>query len=126
MIDGLGVAGWGVGGIEAEATMLVQPMSMVLPSVVGFKLLGKLRDGVTAIDLVLTVTQILRKHGVVRKFVEFYGEGMSELTLADRATIANMSPEYGATMSFFPVDHLTLQYLKLIGRSDETDGPPQY
>ncbi|GMY11163.1 aconitate hydratase 1 [Fagus crenata] len=120
MIDGLGVAGWGVGGIEAEAAMLGQPMSMVLPGVVGFKLLGKLRDGVTATDLVLTVTQMLRKHGVVGKFVEFYGEGMSELSLADRATIANMSPEYGATMGFFPVDHVTLQYLKLTGRSDDT------
>ncbi|XP_030465183.2 aconitate hydratase 1 [Syzygium oleosum] len=120
MIDGLGVAGWGVGGIEAEAAMLGQPMSMVLPGVVGFKLTGKLRDGVTATDLVLTVTQMLRKHGVVGKFVEFYGEGMSELSLADRATIANMSPEYGATMGFFPVDHVTLQYLKLTGRSDET------
>ncbi|XP_042429702.1 aconitate hydratase, cytoplasmic-like [Zingiber officinale] len=120
MIDGLGVAGWGVGGIEAEAAMLGQPMSMVLPGVVGFKLTGKLRSGVTATDLVLTVTQILRKHGVVGKFVEFYGEGMSELSLADRATIANMSPEYGATMGFFPVDHVTLQYLKLTGRSDET------
>ncbi|KAB5556744.1 hypothetical protein DKX38_007653 [Salix brachista] len=120
MIDGLGVAGWGVGGIEAEAAMLGQPMSMVLPGVVGFKLSGKLRDGVTATDLVLTVTQMLRKHGVVGKFVEFYGEGMSELSLADRATIANMSPEYGATMGFFPVDHVTLQYLKLTGRSDET------
>ncbi|QHO40355.1 Aconitate hydratase [Arachis hypogaea] len=120
MIDGLGVAGWGVGGIEAEAAMLGQPMSMVLPGVVGFKLLGKLRSGVTATDLVLTVTQMLRKHGVVGKFVEFYGEGMSELPLADRATIANMSPEYGATMGFFPVDHVTLQYLKLTGRSDET------
>ncbi|XP_057953359.1 aconitate hydratase 1 [Malania oleifera] len=120
MIDGLGVAGWGVGGIEAEAAMLGQPMSMVLPGVVGFKLLGKLRDGVTATDLVLTVTQMLRKHGVVGKFVEFYGEGMSELALADRATIANMSPEYGATMGFFPVDHVALQYLKLTGRSDET------
>ncbi|KAK8606717.1 hypothetical protein V6N13_052479 [Hibiscus sabdariffa] len=120
MIDGLGVAGWGVGGIEAEAAMLGQPMSMVLPGVVGFKLLGKLRDGVTATDLVLTVTQMLRKHGVVGKFVEFYGEGMSELSLADRATIANMSPEYGATMGFFPVDHVTLQYLQLTGRSDET------
>ncbi|KAG4973466.1 hypothetical protein JHK87_030287 [Glycine soja] len=120
MIDGLGVAGWGVGGIEAEAAMLGQPMSMVLPGVVGFKLLGKLRDGVTATDLVLTVTQMLRKHGVVGKFVEFYGEGMSELSLADRATIANMSPEYGATMGFFPVDHVTLQYLRLTGRSDET------
>ncbi|CAA6666726.1 unnamed protein product [Spirodela intermedia] len=120
MIDGLGVAGWGVGGIEAEATMLGQPMSMVLPGVVGFKLSGKLKDGVTATDLVLTVTQILRKHGVVGKFVEFYGEGMKELSLADRATIANMSPEYGATMGFFPVDHVTLQYLKLTGRNDET------
>ncbi|XP_022877543.1 aconitate hydratase, cytoplasmic [Olea europaea var. sylvestris] len=120
MIDGLGVAGWGVGGIEAEATMLGQPMSMVLPGVVGFKLSGKLNEGVTATDLVLTVTQMLRKHGVVGKFVEFYGEGMSQLSLADRATIANMSPEYGATMGFFPVDHVTLQYLKLTGRSDET------
>ncbi|KAJ0715552.1 putative aconitate hydratase [Helianthus annuus] len=120
MIDGLGVAGWGVGGIEAEATMLGQPMSMVLPGVVGFKLSGKLQNGVTATDLVLTVTQMLRKHGVVGKFVEFYGEGMSELSLADRATIANMSPEYGATMGFFPVDHVTLQYLKLTGRSDDT------
>uniref|UniRef100_A0A5B6ZST3 Aconitate hydratase n=1 Tax=Davidia involucrata TaxID=16924 RepID=A0A5B6ZST3_DAVIN len=120
MIDGLGVAGWGVGGIEAEAAMLGQPMSMVLPGVVGFKLSGKLRNGVTATDLVLTVTQMLRKHGVVGKFVEFYGEGMSELSLADRATIANMSPEYGATMGFFPVDHVTLQYLKLTGRSDDT------
>ncbi|KAK1320121.1 hypothetical protein QJS10_CPA03g02325 [Acorus calamus] len=120
MIDGLGVAGWGVGGIEAEAAMLGQPMSMVLPGVVGFKLSGRLKDGVTATDLVLTVTQILRKHGVVGKFVEFYGEGMGELSLADRATIANMSPEYGATMGFFPVDHVTLQYLKLTGRSDET------
>ncbi|KAL5577754.1 hypothetical protein UlMin_019453 [Ulmus minor] len=120
MIDGLGVAGWGVGGIEAEAAMLGQPMSMVLPGVVGFKLTGKLRDGVTATDLVLTVTQMLRKQGVVGKFVEFYGEGMSELSLADRATIANMSPEYGATMGFFPVDHVTLEYLKLTGRSDET------
>ncbi|KAF2285753.1 hypothetical protein GH714_007637 [Hevea brasiliensis] len=120
MIDGLGVAGWGVGGIESEATMLGQPMSMVLPGVVGFKLSGKLRDGVTATDLVLTVTQMLRKHGVVGKFVEFYGDGMGELSVADRATIANMSPEYGATMGFFPVDHATLQYLKLTGRSEET------
>ncbi|CAN1220259.1 Aconitate hydratase, cytoplasmic [Linum perenne] len=120
MIDGLGVAGWGVGGIEAEAAMLGQPMSMVLPGVVGFKLSGKLQNGVTATDLVLTVTQMLRKHGVVGKFVEFYGDGMSKLSLADRATIANMSPEYGATMGFFPVDHVTLDYLKLTGRSDET------
>ncbi|KAL7186555.1 hypothetical protein ACSBR2_028314 [Camellia fascicularis] len=120
MIDGLGVAGWGVGGIEAEAAMLGETMSMVLPGVVGFKLSGKLRNGVTATDLVLTVTQMLRKHGVVGKFIEFYGEGMGELSLANRATIANMSPEYGATMGFFPVDHVTLQYLKLTGRSDET------
>ncbi|XP_039141389.1 aconitate hydratase, cytoplasmic isoform X1 [Dioscorea cayenensis subsp. rotundata] len=120
MIDGLGVAGWGVGGIEAEAAMLGQPMSMVLPGVVGFKLSGKMKNGVTATDLVLTVTHMLRKHGVVGKFVEFYGEGMSGLSLADRATIANMSPEYGATMGFFPVDHVTLQYLKLTGRSDDT------
>ncbi|ONL93421.1 Aconitate hydratase 1 [Zea mays] len=120
MVDGLGVAGWGVGGIEAEAAMLGQPMSMVLPGVVGFKLSGKLRNGVTATDLVLTVTQMLRKHGVVGKFVEFYGQGMSELSLADRATIANMSPEYGATMGFFPVDGKTLDYLKLTGRSDDT------
>lgn len=120
MIDGLGVAGWGVGGIEAEAAMLGQPMSMVLPGVVGFKLSGKLPNGVTATDLVLTVTQILRKHGVVGKFVEFYGDGLQELSLADRATIANMSPEYGATMGFFPVDSATLDYLKLTGRSDDT------
>ncbi|KAK3184365.1 hypothetical protein Dsin_031651 [Dipteronia sinensis] len=120
MIDGLGVAGWGVGGIEAEAAMLGLPMSMLLPDVVGFRFSGKLRDGVTATDLVLTVTQMLRKHGVVGKFVEFYGNGMNELSLADRATIANMSPEYGATMGFFPVDYVTLQYLKLTGRSDET------
>ncbi|KAL3508482.1 hypothetical protein ACH5RR_027883 [Cinchona calisaya] len=120
MIDGLGVAGWGVGGIEAEAAMLGQPMSMVLPGVVGFKLSGKLQNGVTATDLVLTVTQMLRRHGVVGKFVEFYGPGMAELSLADRATIANMSPEYGATMGFFPVDHVTLQYLNLTGRSNET------
>ncbi|CAH9109673.1 unnamed protein product [Cuscuta epithymum] len=120
MIDGLGVAGWGVGGIEAEAAMLGQPMSMVLPGVVGFKLSGHLQNGVTATDLVLTVTQMLRKHGVVGKFVEFHGDGVGKLSLADRATIANMSPEYGATMGFFPVDHVTLQYLKLTGRSDET------
>ncbi|KAI5057521.1 hypothetical protein GOP47_0027536 [Adiantum capillus-veneris] len=119
MIDGLGVAGWGVGGIEAEATMLGQPMSMVLPGVVGFKLTGKMRTGVTATDLVLTITQMLRKHGVVGKFVEFHGQGMSALSLADRATIANMSPEYGATMGFFPVDHVTLQYLRLTGRDEE-------
>ncbi|CAM6091529.1 unnamed protein product [Calypogeia fissa] len=119
MIDGLGVAGWGVGGIEAEASMLGQPMSMVLPGVVGFKLTGQLQPGVTATDLVLTVTQMLRKHGVVGKFVEFYGSGMENLSLADRATIANMSPEYGATMGFFPVDNVTLDYLRLTGRDEE-------
>ncbi|XP_062184102.1 putative aconitate hydratase, cytoplasmic isoform X2 [Phragmites australis] len=120
MINGLGVAGWGVGGIEAVVAMLGQPMGMVLPGVVGFKLTGKLRDGVTATDLVLTMTQMLRKHGAVGKFVEFYGVGVGELSLPARATIANMSPEYGATMGFFPVDHVTLDYLKLTGRSDET------
>ncbi|KAL7218968.1 hypothetical protein ACSBR2_012103 [Camellia fascicularis] len=120
MIDGLGVAGWGVGGIEAEAAMLGQPMSMVLPGVVGFELSGKLCNGVTATDLVLAVTQMLRKHGVVGKFVEFYGNQTKAL-LTGRATIANMSPKYGATMGFFPVDHVTLQYLKLTGRSEETE-----
>ncbi|KAM0903093.1 hypothetical protein ACQ4PT_018890 [Festuca glaucescens] len=120
MINGLGVLGWGVGGIDAEAAMLGQPMSMVLPGVVGLKLHGTLRNGVTATDLVLTVTQMLRKHGVVGKFVEFYGRGMEELALADRATIANMAPEYGATVGFFPVDHITLEYLKITGREDET------
>eukprot|EP00243_Klebsormidium_subtile_P003511 TRINITY_DN16928_c0_g1_i1.p1 TRINITY_DN16928_c0_g1~~TRINITY_DN16928_c0_g1_i1.p1 ORF type:complete len:996 (-),score=337.74 TRINITY_DN16928_c0_g1_i1:360-3347(-) len=119
MIDGLGVAGWGVGGIEAEAVMLGQPMSMVLPQVVGYKLTGSLQTGVTATDLVLTVTQNLRKHGVVGKFVEFYGEGVQHLTIADRATIANMSPEYGATMGFFPVDKQTLNYLATTGRDQE-------
>eukprot|EP00850_Spirogloea_muscicola_P012677 SM000083S22724 [mRNA] locus=s83:146987:154121:+ [translate_table: standard] len=119
MIDGLGVAGWGVGGIEAEAAMLGQPMSMVLPGVVGFHLTGSLKTGVTATDLVLTVTQMLRKHGVVGKFVEFHGDGMQHLSLADRATIANMSPEYGATMGFFPVDKVTLGYLRTTGRSEE-------
>ncbi|KAF5950216.1 hypothetical protein HYC85_012209 [Camellia sinensis] len=118
VIDGLGVAGWGFGGIEAEAAMLGQPMSMVLPGVVGFELSGKLCNGVTATDLVLTVTQMLSKHGGVGKFVEFYGCG--KISLADQATIANMSPEYGATMGFFPIDHVTLQYLKLTGRSEET------
>ena len=104
MINGLGVLGWGVGGIEAEACMLGQPISMLLPPVVGFKLHGKLTEGCTATDLVLTITQILRKKGVVGKFVEFYGPGLSALSLADRATVANMAPEYGATMGFFPVD----------------------
>ncbi|XP_037405304.1 putative aconitate hydratase, cytoplasmic isoform X2 [Triticum dicoccoides] len=120
MINSLGVAGWGVGGIEAMAAMLGQPMSMVLPGVVGFKLTGKLQDGVTTTDLALTLTQMLRKHGVVGKFIEFYGEGVGSIPLPARATIANMTPEYGATMGFFPVDQVALDYLRLIGRSDET------
>jgi len=116
MVNGLGVLGWGVGGIEAEACMLGQPISMLLPPVVGFKLHGKLNEGCTATDLVLTITQILRKKGVVGKFVEFYGTGLNALSLADRATVANMAPEYGATMGFFPVDHETLEYLKFTNR----------
>ncbi|MEG0101145.1 MAG: aconitate hydratase AcnA [Citrobacter sp.] len=119
MINGLGVLGWGVGGIEAEAAMLGQPVSMLIPDVVGFKLDGKLREGITATDLVLTVTQMLRKHGVVGKFVEFYGDGLDTLPLADRATIANMAPEYGATCGFFPIDGVTLEYMRLSGRSEE-------
>ena len=118
MINGLGVLGWGVGGIEAEAAMLGQPISMLLPQVVGFKLTGKLPEGATATDAVLTVTQMLREKGVVGKFVEFYGEGMENLALPDRATIANMAPEYGATMGFFPVDNETLAYLRFSGRDD--------
>ena len=119
MINGLGVLGWGVGGIEAEAAMLGQAVSMLVPQVVGFKLTGKLREGATATDLVLTVTQALRKLGVVGKFVEFYGPGVAELPLADRATISNMAPEYGATCGIFPVDAETLRYLRLTGRSEE-------
>jgi aconitate hydratase len=119
MINGLGVLGWGVGGIEAEAAMLGQAVSMLLPQVVGYKLTGKLREGATATDLVLTVTQALRKLGVVGKFVEFYGPGIAELPLADRATISNMAPEYGATCGIFPVDAETLRYLRLTGRSEE-------
>jgi aconitate hydratase len=119
MINGLGVVGWGVGGIEAEAVMLGQPMDMLLPDVIGFKLHGKLKDGVTATDLVLTVTQMLRKKGVVDKFVEFFGPGLDNMSLPDRATIANMAPEYGATMGFFPVDAETLRYMKLTGRPQE-------
>ena len=118
MINGLGVLGWGVGGIEAEAAMLGQPISMLLPQVVGFKLTGKLREGATATDAVLTVTQMLRAKGVVGKFVEFYGPGMESLALPDRATIANMAPEYGATMGFFPVDNETLAYLRFSGRDE--------
>ncbi|WP_122845782.1 aconitate hydratase AcnA [Pseudomonas viridiflava] len=120
MINGLGVLGWGVGGIEAEAAMLGQPVSMLIPEVIGFKLTGKLKEGITATDLVLTVTQMLRKKGVVGKFVEFFGDGLADLPLADRATIANMAPEYGATCGFFPVDDVTLDYLRLSGRPDET------
>ncbi|HEV8291908.1 MAG TPA: aconitate hydratase AcnA [Tepidisphaeraceae bacterium] len=116
MINGLGVVGWGVGGIEAEACMLGQPIYMVMPQVVGFRLHGKLPEGSTATDLVLVITQILRAHGVVDKFVEFFGEGLSTMSVADRATIANMAPEYGATMGFFPVDEQTLNYLRLTGR----------
>jgi aconitate hydratase len=119
MVNGLGVLGWGVGGIEAEAAMLGQPVSMLIPEVVGLKLTGTLPEGVTATDLVLTVTQMLRQKGVVGRFVEFYGAGLDSLTLADRATIANMAPEYGATCGFFPVDQATLNYLRLTGRSDE-------
>ncbi|MBZ0290241.1 MAG: aconitate hydratase, partial [Anaerolineae bacterium] len=116
MINGLGVLGWGVGGIEAEAAMLGQPIYMLMPEVIGFKLTGQLREGATATDLVLVVTQMLRKKGVVDKFVEFYGTGLSKLSLADRATIANMAPEYGATMGFFPVDAETLLYMTRTGR----------
>jgi len=119
MINGLGVLGWGVGGIEAEAAMLGQPVSMLIPQVVGVKLTGKLREGATATDLVLTITEMLRKHGVVGKFVEYFGSGLQELPLADRATIGNMSPEYGATCGIFPVDKETLNYLRLTGRSEE-------
>src|SRR5438876_1951360 len=119
MINGLGVLGWGVGGIEAEAAMLGQPVSMLIPQVVGVKLIGKLREGATATDLVLTITEMLRKHGVVGKFVEYFGPGLQELPLADRATIGNMSPEYGATCGIFPIDKETLTYLRLTGRSEE-------
>nr|WP_114416443.1 aconitate hydratase AcnA [Marinospirillum perlucidum] len=118
MINGLGVLGWGVGGIEAEAAMLGQPISMLIPEVVGFKLTGQLQEGITATDLVLTVTQMLREKGVVGKFVEFYGEGLAKLPLADRATLANMAPEYGATCGFFPVDEQTLHYMRLTGREE--------
>lgn len=120
MINGLGVLGWGVGGIEAEAAMLGQPVSMLIPEVIGFKLHGKMKEGITATDLVLTVTQMLRKKGVVGKFVEFYGPGLNDLPLADRATISNMAPEYGATCGFFPVDKETIRYLELTGRDQHT------
>src|SRR6266571_552893 len=119
MINGLGVLGWGVGGIEAEAAMLGQPVSMLIPQVVGVKLSGRLREGATATDLVLTITEMLRKHGVVGKFVEYFGPGLQDLPLADRATIGNMSPEYGATCGIFPIDKESLNYLRLTGRSEE-------
>ncbi|MGI8524076.1 MAG: aconitate hydratase AcnA [Nocardioides sp.] len=119
MVNGIGVVGWGVGGIEAEAAMLGQPISMLIPRVVGFKLTGELPEGSTATDLVLTITEMLRKHGVVGKFVEFYGEGVSALPLANRATIGNMSPEFGSTIAVFPIDEQTIEYLKLTGRSEE-------
>ena len=119
MINGLGVLGWGVGGIEAEAAMLGQPITMLIPEVVGFRLTGSLVEGVTATDLVLTITQLLRAHGVVGKFVEFFGPGLTNLPLADRATIANMAPEYGATCGIFPIDRETLSYLRLTGRDDD-------
>ena len=119
MVNGLGVLGWGVGGIEAEAAMLGQPVSMLIPLVVGVKLTGRLREGATATDLVLTITEMLRKHGVVGKFVEYFGPGLQDLPLADRATIANMAPEYGATCGIFPIDKESLRYLKLTGRTEE-------
>ena len=119
MINGLGVLGWGVGGIEAEAAMLGQPVSMLIPEVVGLRLTGSLKEGTTATDLVLTVTQMLRSHGVVGKFVEFCGPGLEGLSLADRATIANMAPEYGATCGFFPIDEETLHYLRFTGRDED-------
>ena len=120
MVNGLSVLGWGVGGIEAEAAMLGQPISMLIPDVVGFKIKNKLLEGTTATDLVLTIVQILRQEGVVGKFVEFYGDGLKNLSLADRATIANMAPEYGATCGFFPIDEETLKYLKFSGRDQHT------
>ncbi len=120
MVNGLGVLGWGVGGIEAEAAMLGQPVSMLIPRVVGFKLTGAMNPGVTATDVVLTITDLLRKHGVVGKFVEFYGEGVAALPLANRATIGNMSPEFGSTCAIFPIDDVTLEYLRLTGREEET------
>ncbi len=119
MVNGLAVLGWGVGGIEAEAAMLGQPVSMLIPEVIGFKLTGKMAEGVTATDLVLRIVQMLRQKGVVGKFVEFYGDGLDNLSLADRATIGNMAPEYGATCGFFPIDGETINYLRFTGRSAE-------
>src|SRR5262245_20469727 len=118
MVNGLGVVGWGVGGIEAEAAMLGQPISMLIPPVLGFRLTGRMLEGATATDLVLTITERLRKHGVVGKFVEFFGAGLANLTIADRATLGNMCPEYGATIAVFPIDEMTLDYLRLTGRDD--------
>ena len=120
MINGLGVVGWGVGGIEAESVMLGQTISMVLPKVVGFRLTGSVNPGTTATDIVLTLTQMLRKRGVVGQFVEFFGPGCTSLTLADRATIANMAPEYGATMGYFPIDEQTIDFLKMTGRDPKS------
>src|SRR5687767_6075732 len=118
MVNGLGVVGWGVGGIEAEAAMLGQPISMLIPKVLGVRLTGAMPQGATATDLVLTITELLRKHGVVGKFVEFFGEGLGALTIADRATLGNMCPEYGATVAIFPIDEMTLDYLRLTGRDE--------
>src|SRR5690625_4215256 len=120
MINGLGVLGWGVGGIEAEAAMLGQPVSMLIPQVVGFKLTGSIPAGATATDVVLTITELLREHGVVGKFVEFYGEGVAQVPLANRATIGNMSPEFGSTAAMFPIDNVTIDYLRLTGRDEES------
>ena len=119
MINGIGVMGWGVGGIEAEAVALGQPYYMSIPEVIGVKLIGSLRKGVTATDLVLTITELLRRHKVVEKFVEYFGPGMKNLNVTDRATIANMTPEYGATLGFFPVDEKTLEYLELTNRKEQ-------
>lgn len=119
MVNGLGVLGWGVGGIEAEAAMLGQPVSMLIPRVVGFRLTGEIQPGVTATDVVLTVTEMLRQHGVVGKFVEFYGEGVAEVPLANRATLGNMSPEFGSTAAIFPIDEETIKYLRFTGRTPE-------
>jgi aconitate hydratase len=121
MIDALGVMGWGVGGIEAEAVMLGQPYYLSIPQVIGFRMTGALRAGVTATDMVLTVTEMLRNYGVVEKFVEFFGPGMKKLSIPDRATIANMTPEFGATLGFFPVDEKTIDYLRMTDRDAAAD-----
>src|SRR6202166_3129130 len=119
MVNGLGVLGWGVGGIEAEAAMLGQPVSMLITRVGGFRLIGEIQSGVTATDVVLTVTEVLRKHGVVGKFVEFYGAGVAEVPLANRATLGNMSPEFGSTAAIFPIDQVTIDYLRMTGRTEQ-------